>query len=77
MRRPPPALPEDQPWLCGPVPYGFWTDPENRLAYILWLGKKKRFKKMEDWYRIMAADFNQNHGAAFSRTTGVAPRSRH
>jgi hypothetical protein len=61
-RRRPTATAEVQPWLCGPVPNGFWTDAENRRAYLLWLARKKRFKKMEDWYRITADDFEKNHG---------------
>ena len=49
-------------WLDGPVPSGFWHDPRNRRQFILWLGQKLRFKKLDDWYRVTARDFQRNHG---------------
>lgn len=50
------------PWVDGKVPRGFWEKEENRRQYMIWLGKKLGFFKLEDWYQIASADFSKNYG---------------
>ncbi len=49
-------------WLDGRVPMGFWNDLENHRRYIVWLGRKLKIKKLDDWYRVTAKDFHENRG---------------
>lgn len=51
-----------KPWLMSKVPQRFWKDPANRRAYMTWLGKKLRFKKNTDWYKLTKDHFHQNGG---------------
>ena len=49
-------------WMFARVPQGFWDQPENRLRYIAWLGKRLKFTRPEDWSRIRRSDFSDNYG---------------
>lgn len=42
----------DPVWCRDPVPQYFWQDRQNRRNYVLWLGWKLGFRKMQDWYRL-------------------------
>ena len=48
--------------MVGRVPYGFWDEKQNRIAYLKWLGKQLQYKTPEDWYAIQRKHFAQNHG---------------
>lgn len=51
------------PWLFGMSPMGLWDKKENRIAYIKWLGRKLKFKKIKDWYKLNTIkDFHHNSG---------------
>lgn len=56
------------PWQFPTVPQGFWQDPENRRAYMKWLGQKCGFSKPTDWYRLQRQHFNDNRGDALFAT---------
>lgn len=49
-------------WLFRSTPQGYWQNPEHRMEYMDWLGKKLGYKTDEDWYQITRADFHTNHG---------------
>lgn len=49
-------------WLEGPVPAGYWNYADNQRRYIIWLGRKLGFRKLEDYYRLVTDDFKQNRG---------------
>lgn len=51
-------------WVHNPVPTRFWEEPENRRNYLLWLGRKLRYRRMRDWYRLRF-----EHMAAYSGST--------
>lgn len=51
-------------WLFRRTSPGFWGRPENRRAYLDWLGKKLRFRHPEDWYRLRAEHLKTNYGGA-------------
>jgi hypothetical protein len=53
----------DAVWLEGPVRAGFWQYPEHRRAYLIWLGQKLGFRKLEDFYRIKTEHFKKNRGS--------------
>lgn len=44
------------PWKFGNVCGIFWKDLENQRKYLEWLGIGLGIKKMEDWYKVRAAD---------------------
>jgi len=50
------------PWKFTKAPRGFWQDGESRRMYLDWLGTELGFTDYEDWYRITADDFRDNHG---------------
>jgi len=50
------------PWLMTKVPQRFWKDPANRRAYMTWLGKKLKFRKKEDWYKLTKHHFHRHGG---------------
>ena len=50
-------------WRFGSVPNGFWSDRDNRIEYMDWLGKRLGFRAESDWYGIRKQDFVRNHGA--------------
>lgn len=52
-------------WMFARVPYGFWRKRENRRRYMEWLGKRLRYRRPEDWYRIRRSDFLENFGGGF------------
>ncbi len=54
--------PGEPPWLDGPVPSGYWDSRENRLAYVLWLGRRLGFERPEDLYQLRAAEFPRHGG---------------
>lgn len=56
------ADPLQPEWLDGPVPKGFWNDPENHRRYLRWLGRKLGFRTWTDWYQLSGLDFVRNHG---------------
>lgn len=47
----------DPIWCFGRVPTGFWEELENRRDFLLWVGHRLRFRRMEDWYRLRYQDF--------------------
>ena len=49
-------------WLPGPVPNGFWQEKTNRRNYLLWLGYKLGFRRIEDWYWITHTDLKRHNG---------------
>ena len=50
------------PWLESRVPAGFWLQRENRIEYLVWLGRQLGFTKHEDWYRLRNRDLCKNRG---------------
>jgi hypothetical protein len=53
-------------WAYDVVPPRFWTHRENRRDYLLWLGYKLGFRRMQDWYRITHEDVKRHHGRALA-----------
>ena len=51
-------------WMFACVPRGFWEQPENRLRYVAWLGKRLKFTRPGDWSKIRRRDFCDNYGGA-------------
>jgi len=51
-----------KPWLFGSTPQGYWQKPENRRAFMDWLGKRLGFQKTSDWYGVTKRAFYQNGG---------------
>jgi hypothetical protein len=49
-------------WMFDKTPKGFWHEREHRKRYMIWLGKRLRFKSKEDWYSLTGDDFNANYG---------------
>ena len=54
---------QDAVWLDGPVPAGFWQSPDNQRTYLLWLGQKLGYRRLDDYYRIQTNDFKTNRGS--------------
>ncbi len=52
----------DPVWIPGPVPSGFWNDRANRRNYMLWLGHRLGYRRMEDWYRLKSKHFRRHRG---------------
>jgi hypothetical protein len=52
----------DPIWMPGKAPFGFWNDEAHQRDYVLWLGHKLRFRRLEDWYKISYYDFLHNKG---------------
>ncbi len=50
-------------WRFANTPQRFWQNPENRRRYMKWLGKKLKFKKTEDWYKLSRKTLEENFGA--------------
>ena len=50
-------------WLEGPVPNGYWFSPENQRLYLIWLGQRLGYRKLDDYYRIRTIDFKTNRGS--------------
>lgn len=46
------------------TPEGHWKSPQNRRAYMDWLGKEFGYTKMEDWYKISARMIQNNNGGS-------------
>ena len=53
----------DPIWIAGQVPAQFWEDRHNRRSYLLWLGWRLRFRKIQDWYRLHYLDLRKNRGS--------------
>jgi len=53
----------EAPWLDGPVPAGFWQYSENRRLYLIWLGQRLGYRKLNDYYRIGTRDFKEHRGS--------------
>jgi hypothetical protein len=51
-------------WMFARVPGGFWEDPDNRLRYVQWLGKRLRIRHREGWANVGRAEFCDNFGGA-------------
>ena len=46
-------------WLMvGQVPKGFWKKDKNIKRYVKWLKKKKKIKKIQDFYKLEGKDIN-------------------
>jgi hypothetical protein len=54
--------------MPGPVPFRYWQEIERRRDYVLWLGHRLGFRRMEDYYRIKTDDFKYNYGAGVAVT---------
>ena len=50
-------------WKFKQVPDGFWNDKNNQKKYTEWLGKKKGYEKLDDWYQISYKNIYDNHGS--------------
>ena len=50
-------------WLFACAPNGFWTQRENRLRYLRWLGRKLGYRRPQDWRRVRRSDFVANYGS--------------
>ena len=48
-------------WMFARVPVGFWNKRENRKRYMRWLGKRLKFKRAKDWYKVRRQDFRANY----------------
>ena len=53
-------------WKFRRVPKDFWEQADDRHRYIQWLGRRLRFRRPEDWYRIRCDDLR---GASGGRST--------
>jgi hypothetical protein len=53
-----------QEWRFVEVPQRFWSDPDGRRRYMIWLGRQLRYRQPEDWYRVTRRDFLRHHGGA-------------
>lgn len=53
---------ETQPWQCkeARLPDYFWRDKGNQLKFIVWLAKRMKINKMEDWYKVKISHFLEN-----------------
>jgi hypothetical protein len=60
-------------WMFDKTPKGFWHKKANRKRYMTWLGKKLRFKRMNDWYGVTGDDFKANYGNQFLKIYGGSP----
>ncbi|MEZ6131740.1 MAG: hypothetical protein R3C59_24035 [Planctomycetaceae bacterium] len=56
-----------KPWLFPNTPNRYWHQPENRRAYMTWLGEQLGYQCPEDWYRVTKEQFYQNAGSGFLR----------
>ncbi len=61
-------------WYDRRVPNGFWDDLENHRRYIVWLGRKLKIKKFDDWYRVTGNDFRKNRGHSLLQHYGSPSR---
>ncbi len=50
------------PWLFNMAPLHTWNDDSTIKSYMIWLGQKLNYNKMEDWYNISQDCFYNNHG---------------
>ena len=50
-------------WLEGPVPTGYWLSADNRRQYLIWLGQRLGYRKLDDFYQIKTGDFKANRGS--------------
>ena len=41
---------------------GNWSEKENQIEYMEWLGEKLCFTKPSDWYHAIEMDFINNYG---------------
>jgi hypothetical protein len=48
------AYPEYEwlPWKFSQVPKEFWGDIQNQKNFVDWVGKKLKYNKKEDWYKL-------------------------
>jgi hypothetical protein len=49
-------------WKFSQAPQNSWDSKENKLKYIIWLGKQLGYTTIEDWYKICKNDFYKNYG---------------
>jgi hypothetical protein len=54
----------DPIWCFGRVPRYYWKDAKNRRDFLLWLGNRLGFRRMEDWYRLAYRDMAQHGGGS-------------
>jgi len=50
-------------WCFASVPQSYWNKPDNRLAYLRWLGEKCGYHTEEDWRRVRRGDFYAHEGS--------------
>lgn len=55
-------------WVRGRVPNGYWSTRSNRVKYMDWLGRRLRFRKTEDWYRLTRRCFLDHFGGGLLAT---------
>ena len=62
------------PWLFPQnVPTGFWNIKENQKRFMDWLGKKLKFTRLDDWYKITVRDLTRNGGRSLLTKYGDSP----
>lgn len=49
-------------WKFGMCPKNFWSDEDNRVAYLTWLGEQLGYHEPEDWYQITGELMGQHYG---------------
>jgi len=49
-------------WLFRQVSPGFWQSEPNRIRYMKWLGRRLKFRRPEDWYRVTVRCYRENSG---------------
>ncbi|MGZ0171073.1 MAG: hypothetical protein ACKVHE_16075 [Planctomycetales bacterium] len=50
-------------WLEGPVPTGYWLSDDHRRLYLIWLGQRLGYRKLDDFYQMKTGDFKANRGS--------------
>jgi hypothetical protein len=55
-------------WVSGRVPNGYWSTRTNRLKYLHWLGKRLRYRRIEDWYDLTRRRLIDNYGGGLLAT---------
>lgn len=59
------------PWLFKQT--NSWDDRRLRKKYLIWLGDRLGYKKLEDWYNVTYGDFCVNFGRGFMGYYGNSP----
>lgn len=49
-------------WLFSGTPRHLWDLTENHIKFGKWLGIKKGYNSLDDWYNISLNDFHNNNG---------------